>query len=286
VKNSTLALLATLTFASAPAFAEPLAPVLSQDVDDELDDILGPADPNDEEQTVREERRDLEDEADRDAATQGVELPPAKKKVIKTLQEKGWTKVGRVEMSPFVGIVTNDPFVRRITFGTNLAYHITEIFAFEVQAGYSPDFGEGDHKSITSQILEQNGVTPEISRLMWHTTANFNFSPFYGKMATLGRNTILFDLYGTFGGGVAGTRDDIELSQGEDDAKKQSTAVQAHPTITIGGGLRVSFNKTVGIRLEARSLSYINTIAATTLELKNNFSIQLGASFFFGRGKQ
>ena len=164
-------------------------------------------------------------------------LPPAKRKVIKTLQPKFFLKLHRFEFTPFVGMVTNDPFIRRIMFGGDVAYHFTELFAFELQGSFDPNFGQGDWKPITHQITGANQVSPEISRMMWHMTGNFNFSPFYGKLATVGRNTIMFDIYGTFGAGVVGTADDLELIGNAGDPRAEATRTQVHPTLTFASSL-------------------------------------------------
>ncbi len=279
-----------LAQASDPAPEPASPPVLQQDdgepeeedEDDELDKLIY-GDP-DEEKSVREERRALEEEAEREA--QGgttVEIAPPKKRVIKPLQPKKIMKLGRFEVVPYVGLVTNDPFIRRVMFGADLGYHITEVFGVELQGSFSPNFGEGDWKPITSQIINANQVSPEISRMMWHAVATFNFSPFYGKVATVGRTTIIFDIYGLFGAGVVGTSDDLTIIQKEEDAKALATQTQVHPAISFGGGLRVAFNKTFALRFEARDISYIGVLESVQLELKNNLALMLGASIFFGR---
>lgn len=264
------ALLLTTCLAVAPA----------AHAQDDLDDILGETEG---ESSVREEREALEREADAGVETETIQLAEPPKRVIKGIVPKSFIKLGRFEAMPYVGIVTNDPFIRRILFGATFGYHITEIFELELHGSFSPNFGQGDLKTITRQITEQNQVSPEISRQVGHATLNFNFSPFYGKVATPGRSTINFDLYGTFGAGIVYTEDDLELVQKTDDDKALATANQVHPAISFGGGLRVAFNKTFALRFEIRSLSYIGVLESTQLELRNNLMLGLGASFFFGR---
>ena len=255
---------------------------MAQDADDDLDDILGPAEdagPG----TVAEERRAFEREAETDEGTE-VEVPEAKKKLIKTLQKKFFLKLGRFEAVPYVGIVTNDPFIQRILFGANLGYHVTEIFEVELQGSYSPNFGQSDWKDITRQITGEgkNQVAPEISRMTYHLLVNFNYSPFYGKIATR-RSSIMFDIYGTFGAGIVGTSDDLELIGNAGEPQAEATREQVHPALSIGGGLRVAFNKTFALRFEGRTISYIGVLESTKLELKNNLTLMLGASIFFGK---
>ena len=249
--------------------------------DSDLDDLLGGGSSDSGESTVAEERRAVESGAE-EASAQPETLPDKRKKVIVTRVPKPYTKIGRFEAVPYVGLVTNEPFIRRVMFGANLGYHVTEIFEVELQGSFAPDFGEGDWKAITRQITGDNQVSPEISRMVGHLTANFNYSPFYGKIAATGDTTINFDVYGTFGVGMAFTSDDLELIGTEGDPRAEATRNQVHPAISFGAGLRVAFNKTFALRFEGRSLSYIGVLDSTKLELKNNLALMLGASIFFG----
>ena len=86
---------------------------------------------------------------------------------------------------------------------------------------------------------------------------------------------------GKFGMGVSQTVDDLSALQAEEDERAQSTQVQVHPTTNFGGGIRMIFNRNFAARVEGRSMIYIETVNATTLEMKNNFLFQASASFFF-----
>lgn len=287
--------LGALTLFAGLAVAPPAA--LAQDLDDDLADILGEEpEPSEERTDVGREREQVERDAAQDDASiaeargrEQVSLPPPRKKLIKTLQRKYFLKMGRGEVTPYVGIVTNDPFLRRILFGASLGYHLNELLEIELNGGYSPTFGvdgRGDYKVVTGQITDQNAVAPELSRLTGHATLNLNFSPLYGKVATRGRGAIIFDIYGLFGMGFAYTVDDLVVTNSEGQAFAEATRNQFHPAISFGGGLRVAFTKSFAVRFEARSLSYIGTFESTSLELKNNLALMLGGSIFFGRKPQ
>lgn len=254
--------------------------VLAQDEDDEglddIDDILNapPA-----EETVAEEREAVEKEAPK--AT--VKLPEEERtrRVIKTLQRKTFLKLGRYEIAPHAGFVTNDPFINRYLVGASFAYHMTEIFAIEVIGSFSPDFGTGDWKPITDQLVNENKVSPDISKIMYYGNLNFQFSPIYGKIAVSDRKIINFDIFGAFGTGIVNTNDDLKALQAEGVPSAIATEVQFHPTTNFGGGFRVIFSESLAARLEGRSMIYIETIDSTTLEMKNNFMLLASASFFF-----
>jgi outer membrane beta-barrel protein len=247
-------------------------------VADEIDDILSgdaPARPASSRAGI-----ERDEEAAARAAEEAAEAAAPKKKLIKTLQRKTFMKIGRGEIAPMVGFVTNDPFLRRYVVGLDAQYHVTEVFALDLHFGFSPDFGRGDWKPITIQIFDENQVTPDISKLEWYTTFNFDYSPIYGKVA-VGRTIINFDIFGLFGAGIVNTKDDLEALDKEDDQFALATQRQIHPALSMGGGARVVFGTSVALRVEVRTLSYIETIESTTLELKNNVMFLGGVSFLF-----
>lgn len=291
-KTLTLAALGTLAAGMAHA-APPLGTsgdptdALAQD-DDELDDILGERDKSaaEERRALEEGRTDVIGEKNKDALDQDSG-PERERQPIKVLQKKTFLKLGKVEVGPHLGFVSNDPFINRYIFGANVGYHFTEVLSAELAGSFSPDFGEGDWKPITDQIINNNKVSPDISKIIWVVNATAQFSPIYGKLAVLGGQIIIFDIYGLFGMGVTGTQDDI-TAIGCDGAPEndpcQLTASQVHPTTTIGGGFRVAFSDSFAARIEARSLSFIETLNGTSLEMKNNLIIQASATFFLSPG--
>ena len=208
-------------------------------------------------------------------------LSKKNEQIVKTLQRKNFLKLRRWELSPHVAFVTNDPFLNRYIIGTGIAYHLTEIFSIEAMADFSPDLGDADWKPLTKQLVEQNSVSPDISKIQAFGSFCFSFSPIYGKTAVLGQQIVLFDVYGKFGMGLTQTVDDLSALQAEEDERAQSSQVQVHPTTNFGGGIRMIFNRNFAARVEGRSMIYIETVNATTLEMKNNFLLQVSASFFF-----
>ena len=211
-----------------------------------------------------------------------VEDDGGKKQLIKTIQRKNFSKMGRWEASPHIAFVANDPFLNRYIIGTGLNYNLTEIFAVEMNMDFSPDLGDTDWKPLTKQLIEENHVSPDISKLTYFGSATFLFSPVYGKVAVVGRRIINFDIFAAFGMGVTRTSDDLEALDTEaTDDRAVATQHQMHPTTNFGGGARIIFDENLALRIEGRSLVYIEAVNATTLEMKNNLLIQAAVSIFF-----
>lgn len=248
-------------------------------------------------EAVAQDEEEDEDsvKAEREAVKSGkvesakkAEEPKRKRKVIKTIQPKTFMKLHRYEIGPSLGFVANDPFLNRYILGAVFDYHATEIFAIEATAAYSPVLGQGgcddpDWKPLSCQLLEKNSVSPDISRLTAHGSVGLQFAPIYGKVAA-GNSIIAFDVYGTVGLGITATEDDIVALQAEDeppDGPAHRTASQVHPTTVMGGGARIAFSESVALRAEVKSMTYIETVKSTTLEMKNNLIVQTNVSFFF-----
>jgi outer membrane beta-barrel protein len=233
--------------------------------------------------------------AERDAVKSGkaqdkkpAEAPKKKRNPIKTIQPKTFMKLHRYEVGPSVGFVANDPFLNRYIIGAVFDYHATEIFAIEAQLAYSPILGQGgcddpDWKPLSCQLLTKNSVSPDISRLTAHGNLGLQFAPIYGKVAA-GDTIIAFDIYGTVGLGITQTEDDLVALQADDEAADgdaHRSASEVHPTTVMGGGARVALSEVVAVRAEVKSMTYIETVKSTTLEMKNNLIVQANVSFFF-----
>ena len=267
-----------------------------ESTDDELGDILGGG-PEGSGQSSEQETRDFASGNTGDkvgARNEAVILDEDddKKRLIKTIQKKNFFKKGRWEASPHIAWVANDPFIKRYIVGVGINYNITEIFAVEASFDFSPNLGKADYKPITNQLIKENSVSPDISRLTYFGSFSMLFSPIYGKAAVMGGKIVNFDIFTAFGMGMTKTEECLECldqakasSDGGVDAEEQSLAAktqfQMHPTTNIGAGARMIFSENLAVRLEGKSMVYIETVNSTQLEMKNNLIIQASVSMFF-----
>lgn len=244
---------------------------------DETDEVIKSTSTSNDEESTKAEREALK-KGETKLALPGE---AGGRRIIQTRQKKNFLKIGRYEGGVHLGFVTNDPFINRYLIGGNIGYHITELLGVEGHVTFSPDFGKGDWRPITTQLVENNRVSPDISKIFLMADVNLQYSPIYGKIAVQGGRIINFDIFGTFGTGVVNTHDDLEALQAVGDVPAEKTKIEWHPTTNVGGGFRVIFSKTFAVRLEGRTAIYIETISSTTLEMKNNFMLLASASFFF-----
>ena len=264
-------LLFAALFASSAAFAQS-----ETDLDD-FDDLTAAP-----EATIADEKAALLEEPE-EAAAGPEERTKLRKRVIKTLQRKTFMKIGRTEIGLGGGLVTNDPFINRYIVRLDATYHFTEIASFQIEGGFSPNLGEADWKPITQQIIRNNKVTPDISKIQFYGDFTLQFAPIYGKVAAPGNKIINFDIYGLFGTGIVQTADDLVALGKEQDPVAQRTEAQIHPSLNFGGGARVIFGKNLALRVEGRGISFIEILDGTSLEMKNNVILQASVAYFLGK---
>src|SRR5262245_47503014 len=83
-----------------------------------------------------------------------------------------------VDVGVGVGVVTNDPFVDRVSIGAMCAVApASELVAVQLAARAWPDFRRHDWIDDTIEIANENRVSPDISRSVWAIDAALRFAP-------------------------------------------------------------------------------------------------------------
>lgn len=239
-----------------------------------LDGVTSPVDPA--EPAATQDDKDAPDDGNKKKARRGGN----RKRIIKVVQRKHFMKMHRLEATvPAIGMVTNDPFLRRILFAGKFEFHLTEISSIGAWICFSPNLGDSDRKPLTNQLEQRSEVVPDISRIIFAGVVDYGVSPIFGKIELGQARIINYDIYLAAGAGVLYTKDDEELVQGGEEEYRE----QFHPVTSFAFGFRVAFNEWFGIRLEGRHLTHIEQVSRAeglNLEMKNNFAVQFGTSFF------
>jgi outer membrane beta-barrel protein len=269
---------------------EPAEEERAEEDEESLDDryrVVVPGSEEDEEAEEDEEEKAKPDRKDRKERKRGL---------VKVIQKKFFLKYRRVEITPTIGYVGNDHFISRLAVGLGAGYHINEVIGLEIFVSYLPDLGETDYKPLTRRFRNEEEVVPDISRVTFLGVFNIALSPIYGKVELGTLRVINYDIFFGAGLGMAYSKDDTAIIRSPCDAhatvreRKADTANgcqyvdQAHFVTNAGGGLRIVFNDWIGVRLDARQFTHIEQVyreGDIGLEMKQNFMISLGASFFF-----
>ena len=156
----------------------------------------------------------------------------------------------KFEVSALVGYVSNDPYNRIIVPGAAITYHFSEHSAIDVHAGYalySP-------KQLLSQVRQKIGRDPDVvSRPQFFVTANYMWTPVYGKLSAFGEVVLHYDLY--LVGGLGITSDEIETNSSASPSQK-TISTQIFPVTDVGIGQHFFLSRKTAIRVEFRPYTF------------------------------
>ena len=235
----------------------------------------------------------------------GVALKEVKEGVgpKNAVQNRFFLKEGRIEATPILGYVPNDPMVKRFVGGLLGAYHFSEEFAAEGAFLYSPDLGQSDLKGLTHTLVgipAREGVDnfqQPLDKMIMGATFAARWAPFYGKINVIGESVLNFDAYGVLGMGMLSLQS--YYATGEVDTTEavvtnlEAAGKKVVITPNIGFGFNFFLNQTMALKLDARSYFYIANEPqynpnepVETKRLYNNLVASVGLSFFIPEMKQ
>ena len=215
------------------------------------------------------------------------------------VQNRFFVKTGRFELAPVLGIVPNNPFVKRFVGGTLMAYHFSEAIALEGAFMYSPDLGGQDLKDLTHTLVniaeqgsgEVNFQQP-LDKMIMGATFAARWAPVYGKINLIGERVLNFDLYGTAGIGMLAVN---KYYASYDSASETGTSIPDQPVekktevpINLGIGLDFFFSNSLALKIDARDYFYVDEkpqydpdTPQTEKRLYNNFIASVGFGVYF-----
>ncbi len=191
----------------------------------------------------------------------------------------GLSTAGATELTVGGESVVNDPFLQRRSVVVGVSHEVLGPLRLGAQYGFAPDRGEEDWKPLTTQLVNENSVSPDISKYTMYgairmevpvirTSKNMARGP--GGLRHLDTELRVFG-----GMGFARTTDDLEALQATGDERAVATQFQTHPTSHYGLNTTLYWSDRQGLRVEAEFMDYIETVNATTLEMKSNLIIGL-----------
>jgi len=179
------------------------------------------------------------------------------------------------ELTASISSDYNDPFVERTLFSLGGALDIAPGARLALRSGYAPDLGENDWRGLTSQLVEDSHVSPDISKLIRSSSLSMVVEPYRGPIGSLGSAMAMYA-----GVGVVFTQDDLDaLGVDKTDKKAFSTYEQRHPSAVWGVIGDIYITPAFGLRWRWDHIHYVETVNATTLESKH--VAQNGLEFVF-----
>jgi outer membrane beta-barrel protein len=148
---------------------------------------------------------------------------------------------GRFEFGLALGLALNEPFFNTTRFGGHLAYHFTETHGVLLNGQFYMD-GLGDNgQSLANTNFNNAGTFIRMNfapQPQYHFFANYQITPYYGKISVFKDFVMNLSLYGMLGLGMV-------------DVGGETT-----PAFNIGIGQKFYFSKRWGIRADLGLMAY------------------------------
>ena len=165
----------------------------SLDILDEDEGTATPTPPPDDADDGKKSKKEKDSEA---------KLIKTETKLITVVQRQRMLKKKRIDIQPQIGISVNDPYVRHYAFGGEFRYWLTNRMALGIT-------GTAFLSNLTPRydnIKIQEGLLLTANRVLWQASLNYQYNPFYGKIAIFNRLLLHWEAYVQLGGGALQTR--------------------------------------------------------------------------------
>lgn len=232
--------------------------------------------------------KEAEDQSKERRASLADKIPPVSGNLF--------TKKGRFEVSPMLGMSLGDAFFQKYEFGLRLTYHVLESFSVGLHGSYNLATASGvvnvcrPDGCTNPKMEELNRVPGNIGLLAGLDLA---WSPLYGKVNVAAEKVLHFDTAIVIGGGV------IQYQAPAPRGTDTSASAPAVSEFTGGGHVgivgRVFITPSVTLRVELRDYIYaakVGLVEGTdenskwTTSVQNQLMLELGVSFFIGSGSR
>jgi outer membrane beta-barrel protein len=179
---------------------------------------------------------------------------------VVTVRKRYFLKTQRFEFGPSLAWVPNDTFVRSFALGGTIGYHFSESFFFEVPFAYFLN-----SESDSTDFLQNNfGIAPDTDDMNYYATAQFGWSPIYGKLNFLSKKIVYFDASAYAGIGAT-----------------DSEIVGVSPHFTIGIAQRFVLSKWVALRFDLKdNIVYRTDDVGVDSTIRHVIFVMMGVNFF------
>ena len=209
--------------------------------------------------------------ADSETEKELRDLNIEKKKQIKVVQKKDFTKDKRFELGIDIGFACGD-WEDLLAVGIRAAYHFNEYIALQIRFLYGAVSWENE---TLKQVKEADAYVAK-SNMMLTGGASAVFTPFYGKLSVFGDFIPKYDINGSVG--VYYYRTTVGGTDGIKETHNNNVAFQVGfaPRIFLGQNASLSLNFDWFIMKDKRP-----TLASgSTSYIKSDFLFTINASMF------
>lgn len=194
----------------------------------------------------------------------------------------------RFELTPGLGVTFRDPFFTKVVFELALTWHFNEALALSLDATYNlslitpwaqicvPQGSEtaaGCRQPTMDELTRTDGSPTGALQnrasglLTFWADLNLQWSPIYGRLSTFAEGAAAFNFYGFIGPSVV----------------MYGPLNQFAPGGNVGIGMRLLFNRWLGLRLQFRDVIYPEQVfqgATQSTSVRNQLMFELGFSMF------
>jgi outer membrane beta-barrel protein len=207
------------------------------------------------------------------------------------IQNRTFSKAGKLYLSAVYGPLLNDPFAKSRAAGAMFGYYFTEDFGLEAHYfSYSTSKSETLEKFNT---LSAAGVSPNYDLIKSAAALSLTYTPFYAKMAFMNKAILYFDMGFTAGLGLTSYDQVIRFKDSGGTILGEDKIAQSSPHFELGVMQQLFLNKNIAFRVDVKNSFYsqkikkyeLNTGAPETdrteeTKSANDTTITLGLTLF------
>lgn len=179
-------------------------------------------------------------------------------RLIRVLQRRPFLRKKRYEISARMGTLVNDSLVNSVSAGGRFAYHLSEVMAISLGGAAALS----TESELFEKVIDDYAVFPEVSKLLWRASADFEYAFLYGKFALFDRWIIGWDMASNLGVGAV------------------QTDLAIHPSLTMGLSQRFFMNRWFTVNVGINNYLYLEDYS-TGGEIVNHLVFMGGVSLFF-----
>lgn len=171
------------------------------------------------------------------------------------IQNRTFSKTGKIYASLTYGPLINDPFAKAKATGLMLGYFLNEDFGIELsQISYS----SSQNDTVTAYENQFGGAKPDYNLVKSAKTISLTYTPFYAKMAFMNIGILYFDMGFTLG--IGQTEYEIQkVNKDNLGTKSQANEMQSSTNYELGFIQQLFISKNIAFRLDIKNTFYKQT---------------------------